>query len=74
MRVTGYVTAIDCVNSTLVVGASYYGNGGLEVTSSTSISLNNVNCDLSSIALGDWVEARYDCYTKSAMKLTCTRL
>ena len=73
-RVTGYVTAIDYVNSTITVGASYYGSGALKVTSSTSISYNNVNCDLSGIQLGDWVEARYEYASKNATKLTASGL
>ena len=34
-RITGYVTAIDYDHSTITVGASYYGNGSLIVTSAT---------------------------------------
>lgn len=59
-RVTGYVTAIDYTNSTITIGASYYGNGKLTVNSSTKISMDNVNCGLDGLVLGDWVEARYD--------------
>lgn len=73
-RVTGYVTAIDYQNATITVGASYYGSGVLKVTSSTSISYNNVSCDLGAIKLGDWVEARYDYATRNATKLSATEL
>lgn len=72
IRVTGYVTAIDYVNSTITIGASYYGSGSLKVSSSTSVSLNNVSCDFSAIQIGDWAEARYEYYTKVATKLSCT--
>ncbi|MBL9174858.1 MAG: hypothetical protein JNL10_15075 [Verrucomicrobiales bacterium] len=72
-RVTGYITAIDYVNQTLTVGASYYGTGKLLVTSATKISLNNVNGTLSQIKLGDWAEARYIWTTKEATKLSITR-
>lgn len=58
-RVTGYVTAIDYANSTLSIGASYYGSGALHITSATKISLDNLNCSLEQIQLGNWVEARY---------------
>lgn len=58
-RVTGYVTAIDYANSTLSIGASYYGSGALRITSATKISLDNLNCSLEQIQLGNWVEARY---------------
>jgi hypothetical protein len=68
-RVTGYVTAIDYQNCTITVGASYYGTGILKVTSDTNISFDNVNCDLTSIKLGDWMEARYDYSTHNATKL-----
>jgi hypothetical protein len=71
-RVTGYVTAIDYVNSTITIGASYYGSGLLKVTANTSISLDNVSCDLDTLGLGDWVEARYDWTTKNATKLSAT--
>ncbi|WP_414660105.1 hypothetical protein [Horticoccus sp. 23ND18S-11] len=71
-RVTGYVTAIDYVNSKIQIGASYYGSGLLNVTSSTDISLDNSACDFSAITLGTWVEARYDYATKNATKLSCT--
>lgn len=74
VRVTGYITAIDYVNQTLTVGASYYGTGKLLVTSATKISLNNVNCSMNQIKLGDWAEARYNWYTKEATKLSVTRL
>ncbi len=71
-RVTGYVTAIDYANSTITIGASYYGSGALIVTSSTSISLDNVSCDLNSIEVGDWMEARFEWYSKVATKLSAT--
>ena len=58
-RVAGYVTAIDYANSTLSIGASYYGSGALHITSATKISLDNLNCSLEQIQLGNWVEARY---------------
>jgi hypothetical protein len=74
VRVTGYITAIDYVNQTLTVGASYYGTGKLLVTSATKISLNNVNCSLNQIKLGDWAEARYNWTTKEATRLSVTRL
>ncbi|MFO1459827.1 MAG: hypothetical protein U1G08_10490 [Verrucomicrobiota bacterium] len=74
VRVTGYITAIDYANQTLTVGASYYGTGKLLVTSATKISLNNVNCSLNQIKLGDWAEARYNWTTKEATKLSVTRL
>ena len=73
-RVTGYITAIDYANQTLTVGASYYGTGKLLVTSATKISLNNVNCSMNQIKLGDWAEARYNWTTKEATKLSVTRL
>ena len=73
-RVTGYVTAIDYVTSTITIGASYYGSGALKVTSSTSISYNNVSCELSAIKLGDWVEARFEWASKTATKLSATGL
>ena len=73
-RVTGYITAIDYVNQTLTVGASYYGSGKLLVTSATKISLNNVNCSMNQIKLGDWAEARYNWATKEATKLSVTQL
>lgn len=72
-RVTGYVTAIDYSANTITVGASYYGSGALKVTTSTSISLNNSNCDFGQLQLGDWVEARYIYTTKEATKLSATR-
>lgn len=71
-RVTGYVTAIDYVNSTITVGASYYGSGKLNVTSSTDISLDNSSCSFDALTLGTWVEARYDYATKNATKLSAT--
>ncbi len=74
LRVIGYVTSINYVNSTVTIGASYYGSSGLKVTSSTGISLNNINCSLGSILLGDWAEARYEYFTKNATKLTVTRI
>ncbi len=73
-RVTGYITAIDYTNQTLTVGASYYGSGKLLVTSATKVSLNNINCSMNQIKLGDWVEARYIWTTKEATKLSVTRL
>ena len=72
-RVTGYATAIDYSTGTITVGASYYGSGALHVTSSTSISVNNVNAEFSDIKLGDWVEARFIYSTKEATKLSVTR-
>lgn len=72
-RVTGYATAIDYSAGTITVGASYYGSGALHVTSSTSISINNVNAEFSEIKLGDWVEARFYYTTKEATKLSITR-
>lgn len=72
-RVTGYVTAIDYSANTITIGASYYGSGALKVTGSTSISLNNANCDFGQLQLGDWVEARYIYSTKEATKLSVTR-
>lgn len=71
-RVTGYVTAIDYVNKTVQIGASYYGSGLLNVTSSTDISLDNNSCDLDTIQLGQWCEARYDFATRNATKLSVT--
>lgn len=73
IRVTGYVTAIDYANGTIVVGASYYGTGSLIVNSTTKVSLNNISCDLSTIQIGDWAEARYDYYTKVANKISAIR-
>lgn len=73
-RVTGYITAIDYTNQTLTVGASYYGSGKLLVTSATKISLDNLNCSMNQIKLGDWAEARYNWTTKEATKLSVTRL
>ncbi|MEN9675783.1 MAG: hypothetical protein RIS76_1679 [Verrucomicrobiota bacterium] len=72
-RVTGYITAIDSVNHTLVVGASYYGSGSLRVDSSTQVSLNNLNGSFADLKQGDWCEARYDWTTKLATKLSVTR-
>ncbi len=72
-RVTGYVTAIDYSNATIQIGASYYGSGLLKVTPDTKISLNNVNCTFYDLAVGTWVEARYDFATKVATKLSATR-
>lgn len=72
-RVTGYITAIDYVNHTLVVGASYYGSGSLRVDSSTKVSLNNLNGSFADLKQGDWCEARYDWTTKLATKLSVTR-
>lgn len=71
-RVTGYITAINYVNKTITVGASYYGNGSLKVDSTTKISMNTVNCDFEAVKLGDWMEARYDWTTKIATKLSGT--
>lgn len=73
-RVTGYVTAIDYANSTLSIGASYYGSGALHITSATKISLDNLNCSLEQLQLGDWVEARYvySNATKLATKLSAS--
>lgn len=71
-RVTGYVTAIDYTARTLTIGASYYGSGNLKVDSNTKISLNNVNCAFEDLALGTWVEARYDFTTRIATKLSAT--
>lgn len=71
-RVTGYVTAIDYVNHTITVGASYYGSGNLKVDANTKISFNNVNCTFEALKLGDWVEARYDFTTKVATKLSAS--
>ena len=50
------------------------GSGKLLVTSATKISLNNVNCSMNQIKLGDWAEARYNWTTKEATKLSVTRL
>lgn len=72
-RVTGYITAIDYVNHTLVVGASYYGSGSLRVDSSTKVSLNTINATFADLKQGDWCEARYDWTTKLATKLSVTR-
>lgn len=75
-RMTGYITEIDRTNSTVTIGNSYYNIGILTVGAATSISLDNVNCDLDAIQVGKWVEARYT-YTaggKSATKLVCTTL
>lgn len=58
-RVTGYVTAIDYVNSSVQIGDSYYGSGLLYVDSNTAISLDNVSCSFVDLQMGDWVEARY---------------
>ncbi|MCC7375294.1 MAG: hypothetical protein IT581_11630 [Verrucomicrobiales bacterium] len=71
-RVTGYVTAIDYTARTITIGASYYGSGNLKVDSNTKISLNNVNCAFEDLALGTWVEARYDFTTRIATKLSAT--
>jgi hypothetical protein len=71
-RVTGYITAIDYVNSTLTVGASYYGSGQLKVDAKTNISIDAVNCSFDTLKLGDWCEARYDWTSKTATKLSCT--
>lgn len=71
-RVTGYVTAIDYENSTITIGASYYGTGEFHVTSSTSISFNNVSCELDDLEVGDWVEARYEYASRIATKLSAT--
>lgn len=70
-RVTGYITAIDYVNSTLTVGASYYGSGKLKVDANTKISIDLVNCSFDTLKLGDWAEARYDWVSKTATKLSC---
>lgn len=69
-RVTGYVTAIDYVNGTITVGASYYGSGVLKVDDSTNISMDNLSCDFTDIEVGDWMEARYDWVSKTAVKLS----
>lgn len=74
VRVTGYVTAIDYENQTITIGASYYGSGALKVTDATKISLDNVSCSLDQLDVGDWVEARYDYWTKEALKLSGTSL
>jgi hypothetical protein len=71
IRVTGYITAIDYENGLIVVGASYYGTGTLHVTSSTKISLDNVNASFGDLQVGDFCEARYDYYTHAANKLAC---
>ncbi|MCC6232624.1 MAG: hypothetical protein IT580_08265 [Verrucomicrobiales bacterium] len=71
-RVTGYVTAIDYVNKTITIGASYYGSGVLKVDSNTKISMNTVNCTFEDLKLGDWIEARYDFSTRTATKLSGT--
>lgn len=71
-RVTGYVTAINYVNKTITIGASYYGSGALKVDSNTKISMDNVSCDFEAIKLGDWIEARYVFSTKIATKLSGT--
>lgn len=73
-RVTGYVTAIDYEHSTITIGSSYYGTGVLKVDSSTKISLDNSNCDLTTIRVGHWSEARYDVFNGTATKLACTTL
>lgn len=71
-RVTGYVTAIDYVNHTITIGASYYGFGILKVDANTRISFDNVNCTFEELAVGDWVEARYDYTTRTATKLSAS--
>ena len=71
-RVTGYVTAIDYLNKTITIGASYYGSGVLKVDSSTKISMNTVNCAFEDLKVGDWIEARYVFSTKLATKLSGT--
>ena len=71
-RVTGYVTAIDYVNHTITIGASYYGFGLLKVDANTKISFDNVNCTFEELAVGDWVEARYDYTTRTATKLSAS--
>jgi hypothetical protein len=58
-RVTGYATSVDYDRSHISIGASYYGSGSLLVTPDTSISMDNVNCSLDELQLGDWVEARF---------------
>lgn len=72
-RVTGYITAIDYANHTLVIGASYYGSGSLRVGASTKVSLNTINATFADLKQGDWCEARYDWTTKLATKLSVTR-
>ena len=71
-RVTGYVTAIDYVNHTITIGASYYGFGLLKVDANTKISFDNVNCTFEELAVGDWVEARYDYTTRTATTLSAS--
>ena len=70
----GYVTAIDNVNSKITVGQSYYGTGTLKVTSSTLITFDNVNCDLSAITVGNWADVRYNASTGAAVKISATTL
>lgn len=81
-RVTGYVTFLDYDSELITIGASYYGTGSLVITPDTDISLDNVNCSLDDLALGDWVEARYvfaldpatGLYVRVATKLSATSL
>lgn len=72
-RVTGYITAIDYANGTVIVGQSYYGSGALKVDSSTKISIDTANGSLEELKLNDWAECRYDYTTKVATKISVTR-
>lgn len=69
-RVTGYITAIDPVNQTVQIGASYYGSGQLKVTSDTKISVGASNGSFSDLKVGQWAEARYDWASKVANKIS----
>ena len=69
LRVTGYITAIDYDTGLVQVGVSYYGSGTVWVTATTKISLDNVNCSLDALEVGDWAEVRYDAYTRVANKI-----
>ncbi|MFN0055374.1 MAG: hypothetical protein ACKV0T_24780 [Planctomycetales bacterium] len=69
VRVTGYITAIDYETGLVHVGVSYYGSATVLVTSSTKISLDNLNSALDLLEVGDCAEVRYDWYTKVANKI-----
>lgn len=69
LRVTGYITSIDYDTGLVQVGVSYYGTGTVRVTATTKISLDNVNCSLDMLEVGDWAEVRYDANTKDANKI-----
>ncbi len=70
-RITGTVTAIDTVASTITIGASYYNSGVVKVTSATKVVRNLVNTTATSIQLGDYAEA--DVYfSREAKKIQVT--